>query len=83
MGKKPKIRKKIGIKISRPAYTGKSRFFTIFKKERDGMQEYSPHPVKVHAPENELPPEVTRWLHVSGDLDDFIYYEEEPVCSER
>lgn len=28
-------------------------------------------------------PELAQWLHVSGDLDDFIYYGEEPRNSER
>lgn len=28
-------------------------------------------------------PELLNWLHVSGDLDDFIYYGEEPQQSEK
>lgn len=47
------------------------------------MQEYAAGQENVTSRPALQAPELAQWLHVSGDLDDFIYYGEEPRASER
>ena len=54
------------------------------KRERDEMDAYILDQTRIiPSGDWESAPEVAKWLEVSGDLDDFIYYGEEPRHSEK
>jgi len=83
MEKGAKNIQKIGIRNTFFSYTDKRLFFPRSGQglECDPVENYIADSMPAAQPE--APPDLTQWLCVSGDIDDFIYYGEEPRHSER
>ena len=56
---------------------------TKLPKERDDMEACAAKKFSLPPDGDEPAPEIARWLCVSGDLDDLIYFDEDAKNSER